>query len=154
MNVFTPYDTEPWTNRTTSALSLYSGGIGYANRVQGTSGLVDDLLTPLFRKATDVAGSLLDRMLDLGSIKAKEALGYRSTGEVWRDPRTQTDYVMFRTPTGTIVGVDARGNEVQAASLATNRQIVDSKGISITTVAIAGAAAVAIVAALFFTRKR
>lgn len=153
MNVFSPYDTAPWTNRTTSALSLYSGGIGYANRVQGVSGAFD-FLDPLIEKATDVAGKLLDRMLNLGAIKAKEALGYRPTGEVWRDPRTQTDYVMFKTPTGTIVGVDSNGNEVTAASFAPNRQIVDQKGISTTTVAIASVAAIAIVAAILFTRKR
>lgn len=154
MNISSPFTSAPWTDRTTSAMSLYTGGIGYANRVQGVDGWFD-FLNPTLERAGQVAGQLLDGLLSRGAVKAKqEALGYVPTGQVWRDTRTQVDYVMFRTPAGAVVGVDANGNEVPASQIDQTKRIVDERGISMTTLTIGTLAVAAIVAAFVFTRKR
>ena len=163
MNFLSPYSTPPFVDRTTSALSMYPGGIGYANRlvspgVNGVGGFYSDYIAPIFggvvERAGEIGKSLLDQLLDTAAIKGKQAAGYQTTGQIVR--QNNRDYVVMRKPNGILVAVDSGGNEVEYASISQTAQTVDPRTgrISPTTVGIGIAAVAAIAIAYLLTRKR
>lgn len=152
MNIYSPYATAPFANRTTSALSAYPGGIGYANRLQAVGGW-EDFLNPLIGKVGGIATGLLDRLLAVGQVKAKLAMGYRTTGAVTRV--SGRDYVVMTTPNGTTVGVADDGSEIPMAQIQGGQSVDPKTGfLTGTTATIGTLAIVAVAAAILLSRRR
>ena len=147
-----------WT--ATSAVNQYPGGIGYANRVEGTDGVVGDLWdkftgSPVGQVVLPGVKDLVSGIMSKVWVKTKEAAGYKIDGPVVVDG---VAYVKARTPTGIPVLINEAGvdspytPEKESKALkydpVTGRFTPMAVGIGI------GVVAIAVIAAFFLLRRR
>lgn len=142
-----------WT--ATSAVNAYPGGIGYANRVQGAGGFLDDFWQNVSDAVSPALGDLAKGLMTKGWIETKKAMGYRIEGPVTVDG---VAYVKALNPQGIPVLIDASGTDTpytpdkQSRTLkydpATGRFTPMAVGIGI------GVVAIAAIAAFFLLRRR
>jgi len=149
------------SNLSTCGLGDFPGGnIGYANRIEGTNGVLD-----LFSQA---AGNVIDRfapilnqavdaLLGQGQTKLLEAAGYKMLGPVTTIINgVETQGVKAQKRDGSFVIILKGGNEVPFTSaVASQTRLVDLK-TGLTTAQTTGIAvgAVALIALFFFMSKR
>ena len=149
------------SNLSTCGLGDFPGGnIGYANRIEGTNGVLD-----LFSQA---AGNVIDRIAPIlnqsvdalfgqGQTKLLEAAGYKMLGPVTTIINgVETQGVKAQKRDGSFVIILKGGNEVPFTSaVASQTRLVDLK-TGLTTAQTTGIAvgAVALIALFFFMSKR
>jgi len=148
-----------------SCLAAFPGGnIGYANRIEGTNGIIDDLVSGAKDVGRNVlgfiaptVGAAVETLLGKVMKSTREAVGYKFL-EVVQVNRNgvPTAGTKAQKPDGTFVIVFADGTEIPFTSdVARQTQAINPQtGVPVAAAAGLALGAVALVALFFFMSKR
>lgn len=153
------------TLRGCSLAGFPGGNIGYANRVEGVSGPLDDLWAGIKKVGGSVVdyvaptvGNWAEQMLGVGRKAALEKAGYQFLEVVQVTYNGQSaSGTKIKRPDGTFAVMLSDGTEIPfTAEVAKQTQVVDPKTGNLSTAATTGliVGGVALVALLFFMSKR
>ena len=138
-------------------LAAFPGGnIGYANRIEATSGWLDVLSEAagnIIDRAAPILNQAVDALLGQGQTKLLEASGYKMLGPVTTFINgVETPGVKAQKRDGSFVIILKGGNEVPfTSSVASQTRTVDPKtGLTTGQTAGIAVAAVAVIGLLFF----
>jgi hypothetical protein len=153
------------SNLSTCGLGAFPGGnIGYANRIEGTSSIVDDLVSGAKSVGQNVlgfiaptVGAAAEALLGKAMKQAREAVGYKFL-EVVQVPYQgkQVSGTKAQRPDGSFVVVLADGTELPFTSdLAKQTQTINPQtGIPVGAAAGLAVGVVALAALFYFMSKR
>ena len=138
-------------------LAAFPGGnIGYANRIEATSGWLDVLSEAagnLIDRTAPILNQAVDALLGQGQTKLLEASGYKMLGPVTTIINgVETQGVKAQKKDGSFVIILKGGNEVPFTSaVAAQTRLVDPKtGLTTAQTTGVAVAAVAVIGLLFF----
>ena len=135
-------------------LGAFPGGnIGYANRIESTSGWFDDILGTVRDVVAPTAANLIDTLAQKGFTAARKASGYTLMEVVQIRQGNQSVFGQkAKKPNGTFVVILPDGSEIPFTSeVAAISQAVDPRtGLSTAQTLGIGVGVVAAVALLFF----
>jgi len=135
-------------------LGAFPGGnIGYANRIEATSGWFDDILGTVRDVVAPTAANLIDTLAQKGFTAARKASGYTLMEVVQIRQGNQTVFGQkAKKPNGTFVVILPDGSEVPFTSeiAAASRAVDPRTGLSTGQTAGIAVAAVAVIGLLFF----